>query len=104
MLNNNNESDIFLDQKYEVQMSIDYYKGKNIIPNNATTQRNIEKAKIMIEWRWRIFKIDGKEYIEISQKNGNNRLFLNSKGNWIKRSSPKNYNNDVQEVVYAYMN
>lgn len=76
----------------------------DFIPINATTEQNLEQAKISTEWRWRFLTINNKDIIEISQKNcdTNVRLYLNKYGEWKESNIDDFYDKYVTKILYSY--
>lgn len=74
------------------------------IPKNALNYPNDELKKTNIEWRWRIYNIDDKEYIEISYTKDGDKLFLNYNNKWIKyiEDKLKSYENMIVKEYYYY--
>jgi uncharacterized FlgJ-related protein len=76
----------------------------NSIPENATNHPDEEQKKSKTEWRWRVYKINGKEYIEISFTKNNKKLFLNHLNKWIsfQESELEKYKNFIVKEYYYY--
>jgi hypothetical protein len=75
----------------------------NAIPSTATKEPNVNLQKIHVEWRWRFFNLKGRKLIEISQKStGNDRIYVNNVGNWIKFKLNDNWDQYIVDTKYYY--
>jgi hypothetical protein len=77
----------------------------SLIPKEATNYQNIELAKIMVEWRWRIFDIPGKKnkMVEISYQNVKNpRMYMDKYGKWVERVVSDEFDKYVVQSYYCY--
>ena len=118
-VNNNNNTDtqnnIFIkqselcekDKKNSVSESFALSRKDvaNMIPKNCEKQKNTELLKTKTEWRWRIFKLPGKENetVEISQKQpGKARLYINKSGEWINCNVSEEFDVYVTHEYYHY--
>jgi hypothetical protein len=73
------------------------------IPNYSSSVPNKELQKTHTERRWKFFEIDNRKLIEISQKNPNeDRLYLNSAGQWIKFKMDNCWDHFLIDVKYYY--
>ena len=66
----------------------------------------IPANKDLIEWRWRFYNINNKKIVEISYYNPktNERTYINSKGEYVKRDIPKELEVFIIEEYYYYTN
>jgi len=75
----------------------------NMIPNGSIKNKDFNKRENMIEFRWRLFDIKGKTFIEISKKYpGKARVYFNKYGKWVERNIEKYYSNYCVEKYYYY--
>ena len=76
----------------------------NSIPKNALDYSDEELKKTNTEWRWRIYNIDDKEYIEISYTKDGKQLFLNHDNKWISypENMLKSYKKSIIKEYYYY--
>jgi len=73
------------------------------IPPNCYTTEQINLQNNHIEWRWKIYKINGKEYIEISYKKPNeNRKYINNNSEWIELNAFSEFEQYVIKTFYYY--
>lgn len=76
---------------------------KNSIPINALDKPNNDMNKTYIEWRWRIFDINGKEYVEISYKKPNDkRMFINKYSEWTDKTPDEDFDCYITKQYYSY--
>jgi len=73
------------------------------IPVNCLEKENIELSKNSVEWRWRMMKIDNKEFVEISHKKPNSaRLYINKFSDWVERDIDPEFDKYVFKTYYSY--
>jgi len=77
----------------------------NSIPKKCLKEEDKKLKTMMTEYRWRILKIDGyeRDIVEISYKEPDSeRLYINSKNEWIKMEIEEKYDNYVIDRYYYY--
>jgi hypothetical protein len=75
----------------------------DFIPQNCTKEPDIELQNKTTEWRWFVYKINGKKYIEISMKKPNEeRLYATKDNQWIKQNIDKSYEKFIIDRYYYY--
>ena len=77
---------------------------KSMIPSDSLKNKDSAKKSSMIEFRWKIYIIDGVgKYIEISKKYpGKKRVFLNRYGKWVESNVDNAYAQYCKEKYYYY--
>jgi hypothetical protein len=77
----------------------------SVVPKDNYNKPQEHLAKNKVEWRWRVFKISEKTYVEISHKSqNNNRLYFDPNGcKWVERNIPANFDTYLEKEVYAYV-
>jgi hypothetical protein len=100
-----NKNNIDIDINNQNNKLIVYKKDiLNTIPEEHYYEKNNELSIIKIEWRWRFYKINDKEYIEISKKqHGNKRLYINNDYEWVERNISNIFNTYITKEIYAYL-
>jgi hypothetical protein len=109
-------SSIFVKEK-EIETDVEEYYPKNLhdtfviykedlensIPDNYLTQENIELQKTHDEYRWQIYKIGDKEYIDITfKKNGHRRAYLTYSNDMIDYKVDKKWEKYIISRKYYY--
>ena len=81
-------------------------KLKKIIPTGSVNKINTDLQNKYTEWRWRLFNINDKYYLEISFKliDSNTRIYITSKNTWEKRTISDEYNKFIIGEYYYYGN
>lgn len=97
-------SDIFIKKEKKITKQ----ELENMIPKNSTNQPDINLRNNMVEWRWRIIKINDKTYTEISKLIPNeSRLYVNKYNKWEIQNEDeldKIYKEFVFKQYYYYSN
>lgn len=76
---------------------------KKLIPTTCLENEDIELKKTMVEWRWRIFKINDKTFTEISMIEPNKkRVYLNKYKKWTDGDINPLYDQFVIKKYYYY--
>jgi hypothetical protein len=76
---------------------------KNSIPVNALKKPDDNMCKTYVEWRWRIFDINSKEYVEISYKKPNDKkMFINKYSEWTDKIPDEEFDKCVTIEYYSY--
>lgn len=77
----------------------------SVVPKDNYSAPQEHLAKTKVEWRWRVFKLNNKTYVEIShKKQNNNRLYLvPEECKWAERDVPSSFDKYVKKEVYAYV-
>lgn len=93
-------SDIFIKKD---DSRLDVYDFMSMIPKDAITCEQPELLNDdLIEYRWRIIRRNGVVMGEISQSDGNVRLFRTHNGSW--RTNDTDYDVEVLKSYYYYAN
>jgi hypothetical protein len=73
------------------------------IPKNCIKMENVILQKRNTEWRWLIYEINGKKYIEISMKKPNEpRLYITKNNEFVKRNIDESFNKYIIDKYYYY--
>jgi hypothetical protein len=93
--------------KNNKSISEDYkIEKKNIlksIPNNSYNTEQLQLKKTMREYRWKIYKINNKEFIEISYIDPNmKRIYVNKNKEWVEHNEITTYEQYLIKQYYHY--
>jgi hypothetical protein len=92
-----------LTDKPRQKFKFDNENLKNSIPINALDKSDLNMSKTYIEWRWRIFNIKQKEYVEISYQIPNGkRIFINKYSEWTDKTPDNDFDNFVIKQYFSY--
>ena len=73
------------------------------IPKNCDKTPNKELQDKTTEWRWLIYEINKKKYIEISMKKPNEeRLYITKNNQFVKRNIDESFNKYIIDKYYYY--
>lgn len=73
------------------------------MPKTCTNKPDLELVKIKTEWRWRFFKINDIDIVEISYKEPNcDRKYINNKGVWCNYDMDAFYDKFIVKIYYYY--
>lgn len=77
----------------------------SVIPEIHHDKPQEHLAQTKVEWRWRIFKLNNKTYVEISHKKHDDvRLYLEpNECKWVERNIPTSFDKYLEKEVYAYV-
>lgn len=68
-----------------------------------TPNDNLLSQNTHLEWRWRFYKIDNLQLIEISKlEYTKNRLYMNAAGDWIEYDIDKTFDQYIIKTFYYY--
>jgi hypothetical protein len=74
----------------------------NTLPDIVYNSKQ-DKFKDKIEWRWRLYNINSREFIEISKKTETGeRIYINNDSKWVNRNIPNKFNKYIEKDFYAY--
>lgn len=99
------KNDIFIKHNEKTVSSLSKKEILDSIPKDSLKTPNEFLGKIKTEWRWRIFKIPGKdnEIIEISyKKKDQSRMFINNSGEWVSTNVDQSFDKFVINQFYSY--
>jgi hypothetical protein len=73
------------------------------IPKRCEKKSNIELRNKLTEWRWLIYEINQKKYMEISMKKPNEeRLYVTKNNQFVKRNIDESFNKYIIDQFYYY--
>jgi hypothetical protein len=74
------------------------------IPFDSYESGNNVLKKDHIEWRWRFYRINNKNIVEISRKNpGESRMFVDKDGDWCRTEIPNKWEKFMTNEKYYYV-
>jgi hypothetical protein len=74
----------------------------DLIPKNHYKKPIEELRNNKTEWRWRIYKIGNKQYLETSQLKNNERLYATEEYKWVIRNIDLQYDKYIVDEFYYY--
>lgn len=105
-MNDDNDKNIFIKRSSlppaEHKVSLDAI-SESIPTVNVHEQPQYHLRKNKTEWRWRVFKLDDRKFIEISTLKPNNpRRFVDKYGKWVDYQMDPEFDKYVDKEVYYY--
>jgi hypothetical protein len=104
--NNNNNTNIIISVKETPKLIFVYNDLLNTIPlKNIVLNEDISLLTTHVEWRWRFYNINSKQFVVISKKEPNKpRIYMQTNSEWGEQIIDEQYEKYIIKTFYYYNN